>query len=274
MYTSMLNYIELLAKSLTLTVVAALPLSVMAQSSDDELPDGMLASVNGRPIPQISVDNVAQQITEAGQEADPARILDELINLEILTQAAEELDLDKEPEISATLQLQYTQTMANAYLARKGAEMTFTEEELRSEYEAQSVNVDRGEYMASHILLETSEDALKVLAEIKAGKSFADAAVEYSVDPAGENGGDLGWFVGSTMPPEFATAISTMEVGDISEEPVQSEFGYHLINLVDKRQAALPDFNSVKSGLTNLAVRKALAEHVDELKASANIKTK
>ncbi|MFK7995995.1 MAG: peptidylprolyl isomerase [Granulosicoccus sp.] len=270
----MLNHTAQIAKALVLTVSAALPVNAIAQSSDENLPEGVLASVNGRPIPQISVDNVAQQIVEAGQEADPARILDELINLEVLTQAAEELNLDKEPEISATLQLQYTQTMANAYLARKSADMTFTEEELRAEYEAQSENVDRGEFKASHILLESSEDALKVLAELDSGKPFADAAAEHSIDPAGEdNGGDLGWFVGSTMVPEFAAAIATMEVGEISKQPVQSEFGYHIIYLVDKRDAALPDFNSVKSGLTNLAVRRALAEHVDALKATANIKT-
>lgn len=270
----MLNTTALFAKALLLALSTALPLSVMAQSTDEKLPEGVLASVNGRPIPQISVANVAQQITEAGEEADPAKILDELINLEILTQAAEALELDKEPEISATLQLQYTQTMANAYLASKGADMTFTEAELRAEYDSQSANVDRGEYKASHILLESSQAAIRVLAELNAGKSFAAAAAEYSIDPAGENGGDLGWFVGSTMVPEFAAAIETMEVGAVSDEPVKSEFGYHIINLVDKREAALPDFNSVKSGLTNLAVRRALAEHVDELKAAANIKTR
>lgn len=270
----MLNLTARFAKALVLTVSAVLPLYAMAQSGDAALPDGVLASVNGRPIPRISVENVAQQITEAGQEADPARILEELINLEILTQAAEKLDLDKEAEISATLQLQYTQTMANAYLARKGSDMTFTEEELRTEYEAQSANVDRGEFKASHILLESAEAAAKVLAELEAGKSFADAAAEHSIDPAGENGGDLGWFVGSTMVPEFAAAVATMAVGDVSQEPVKSEFGYHIINLVDKRNAALPDFNSVKTGLTNLAVRRALAEHVDDLKAAADIKTR
>ena len=75
------------------------------------------------------------------------------------------------------------------------------------------------------------------------------------------------------MVPEFANAVAAMAVGDISDEPVETEFGYHIIQLVDKREAALPPFDSVKSGLTNLAVRKALAEHVEELKAAANINT-
>ncbi|MFK7858626.1 MAG: peptidylprolyl isomerase [Granulosicoccus sp.] len=269
----MQNPTTLIAKALLLTTSAALSFHAIAQSAGEKLPDGILASINGRPIPQISVDNIAQQMTEAGEEANPERILDELINLELLTQAAEELDLDKLPEISATLQLQYTQTMANAYLASKSAELTFTEEQLRAEYDTQSANVDRSEFKASHILLENADDALKVIAELDAGKSFDEAAREYSIDPAGEeNGGDLGWFVGSTMVPEFAEAIAIMEVGDVSREAVKSEFGYHIINLVDKREASLPDFNSVKTGLNNLAMRRALAEHVDELRAAANIK--
>lgn len=262
-----------LPKLIVLAASVALPYSVAAQSTDEALPPGVLASVNGRPIPQLSVDSVAQQISDAGQEVDQQRILDELIDLEVLTQAAEQLNLDKEAEIGAALQLQYTQTMANAYLARKSEEYTFTDEQLRAEYEEQTANVDRNEFKASHILVESTEDADKVLADLAGGKSFTDAAAEYSIDATSENGGDLGWFVGATMVPEFAEAIATMQSGDVSETAVKSEFGYHIINLQDKREAALPDFNSVKAGLSNLAMRKALQEHVAELKASANIKS-
>lgn len=249
-----------------------------AQDTDKDaagvVPEGAVASVNGRPIPELSVDNVAQQITAGGQEADEALILDELINLEILTQAAEQLGLDKTPEISAALQLQYTQTMANAYLASKGAEMSFSEDELKAEYEAQSSNLDRAEYRASHILLETREEAEKVIAELAAGKSFDDLARENSIDPAGENGGDLGWFQANTMVPEFTSAVAVMEVGETSKTPVESEFGFHVIKLAERRDAALPDYDSVKTGLKNLAVRKALAKHVEELRAAADVQTR
>lgn len=243
-------------------------------NSEDNLPEGVLASVNGRPIPQLSVDNVAQQITDSGQQAEPEQILEELINLEVLTQAAEELELDKQAEVSATLQLQYTQTMANAYLASKGAEMSFSDEELRAEYDAQSAAADRAEFLASHILLESEEDAAKVLEQLAADKDFAELAGQYSIDPTGESGGDLGWFQSSTMVPEFADAIAAMEVGDVSTTPVESQYGFHIIKLMDKRNAALPDFEAVKPGLTNLLVRKALAEHVDALKAAADIKAR
>ena len=262
-----------LAPALAIYLSTVISPVAMAQTDDASSTDGVVAMVNGRPIQQISLDNVARQISADGQQADPWQILEELINLEVLTQAAEELDLDKDPEISATLKLQYTQTMANAYLASKSAEMSFTDEQLRDLYDTQSASADRAEYRASHILLETQEAAAAVLAELAEGKSFTDAAAEYSIDPSSESGGDLGWFVSASMAPQFAEAVASMEVGDISEASVETEFGYHIINLVDKREAALPDFNSVKSRLTNLAVRQALAEHVEELKAAADIET-
>ena len=260
-----------LVPALAIYVSVVISPGALAQTDGPSSTDGVVATVNERPIQQISLDNVARQISADGQQADLSQILDELINLEVLTQAAEELDLDKDPEVSATLKLQYTQTMANAYLASKSAELTFTDEQLRELYDSQSESADRAEYKASHILLETQEEATKVLAEITEGESFSDAAAEYSIDPSGDSGGDLGWFVSASMTPQFAEAVAGMEVGDISEAPVETEFGYHIINLVDKREAALPDFDSVKSRLTNLAVRQALAEQVDELKAAAEI---
>ena len=258
---------------LALAAAAALPLMSMAQTTEQALPEGVLAIVNGHPILQITVASVEQQIKDNGEQADPASILEELINLEVLTQAAEELELDKEPEISAALQLQYTQTMANAYLARKGAEMTFSDDELQAEYAAQSSNVDRGEFRASHILAETLEQARQAIAQLQAGRTFSEVAREYSIDANGESGGDLGWFVGASMEPEFAEAIAQMEIGEISEKPVKTAFGYHVLNLVDKRDAALPRFETVRSGLTSLAVRRALSEHVEALKADADIRT-
>jgi peptidyl-prolyl cis-trans isomerase C len=152
--------------------------------------------------------------------------------------------------------------------------MAFSEDELRAEFDAQAAAVDRAEYRASHILLETREEAEEVIAELAAGKPFDALASTYSIDPAGENGGDLGWFQGTTMVPEFTAAVATMDVGETSSEPVESEFGFHVIRLADKREAALPDFNSVKPGLTNLAVRKALARHVEDLRKAADIQTR
>lgn len=244
-----------------------------AQSDSVALPEDVVAMVNGQPIPKAALNLVTQQMFESGEEANLGSILEELINLELLTQAAKEMKLEENPDIAATLRLQHTQTIANAYLAEKSAQMTFSDETLQAEYDIQIAESEEYELRASHILLETEEEAQAVIEELTDGKSFLEAASEHSIDPAGESGGDLGWFAGASMSEEFYAAAAQMEIGDISEEPVKTDFGYHIINVVDKRKAAPPAFDVVKSQLKNLAIRRALAEHVEELRAAAEIET-
>lgn len=268
-----LKPIALINQSLLFSVFMIFATQAMAQSANGDLTEDVVAIVNGQPIPKAAMNLVTQQMFESGQEANLGNILEELINLEVLTQAAAKLKLEDNPDIAATLQLQRTQTIANAYLAEKSAQMTFSDEELRAEYDVQVAESEEYELKAAHILLETEEDAQAVLTELTAGKTFAEAAREHSIDPAGETGGDLGWFAGATMSEAFYAAAIEIDVGGVSEEPVQTEFGYHIINVTDKRKATPPAFDVVKSQLKNLAIRRALAEHVEELRAAADIKT-
>ena len=243
------------------------------EDADGELPEGALAIVNGRTVPMLSLENVYRQLVgQGGEEPDRERIAEELIDLEVLTQAAEALSLDERPEIAAALQLQYTRTMANAYLAEIGDELSFSEEELRAEYERQRANVDDEEYRASHILLESEEDAEAVIDELADGADFAELAASRSIDPAGQNnGGDLGWFRPGSMVPEFVAAIERMEVGETSEEAVETDFGFHVIRLDEKRGAALPGFESVRQGLREILLRDRLAERLDALRNEARV---
>lgn len=235
------------------------------------LPDDTRAIVNGQAITDTQIDNVAEQIIASGQAADRDNILDELINLEVLSQAALDMGLDQQAEVAASLKLQFTQTLANAYLAQQGADMQFSDEELRAEYDAQSANVDTAEYRASHILLDSADQAQAVIDALAEGEAFDELAAERSIDPSGATGGDLGWFQAATIGPALAEAVADMEVGETSDSPIQTDYGYHVLQLTDRRQAALPDFESVRSGLSSLAVRKALARHVEELRSAADV---
>lgn len=235
------------------------------------LDEGVVAIVNGSPISAIAVDNVASQLSETGEQGDPETILNELINMEVLTQAAEKIELEKSPEVAAAINLQYTQTMANAYLAKISSELTFTDEELRAEYDLQTANVDTAEYRAAHILVSNQETADDVLADLADGKDFAAMAKLYSTDPTGQSGGDLGWMQGTSLPPEIAEAIAPLETGEHAPYAVQTDYGLHIIKLVDKRNAALPDFEAVKPGLNDLLARKALAAHMQKLRNDAVI---
>jgi len=235
------------------------------------LPEGTVATVNGKPVFAESLTTVMQQFQANNQPVDEARVLDEIINMEVLTQEAEKIGLDKDPDIMAALKLQYVQTMANAYLAKVADDIEVSEEELRAMYDEQAAALDEDEFRASHILLETKEDADNVLKLLAEGREFAELAQEFSTDPAGANGGDLGWFRDGAMVAEFFEAAKAMEVGTTSTAPVKTEFGYHIINLVDKRSGSLPDYETVKEGMTNLAVRGKMNDLMDKLISEADI---
>ena len=242
----------------------------MAQDAG-KLPDGVAALVNGRPVSELSVENVMTQIAGQGETPERQQILTELINLEVLTQAAEKLGLNEKAEVAAALHLQYTQSMSNAYLSVVGQDIEVTDEELRAEYDSQAQNVKADEYNASHILLESEADAKAVIDEIANGADFAQLAIDRSTGPTGQNGGNLGWFQANSMVPEFSAALATMEKGEMSKAPVKTEFGWHVIKLNNTRSAATPDFESVKAGLKNIVVRNRLAQKLGELIDEADI---
>lgn len=238
-------------------------------------PDDVAATVNGKPISALLADRVGEQLAAQGQQPNRQQIVDELINLEILTQEAENIKLNEKHEVATALHLQYTQTMANAYLAEFSNDLEITEEQIRAEYEKQIADLKISEYNASHILLETEEDAKMVIAELKSGGDFAELAKTHSTGPTGTSGGDLGWFQPDNMVPEFSAALTTLEVGNSTADPVQTEFGWHVIQMNDTRAATKPDYSpAVKGGIQNTLLRKALSAHVAELRAAAKVEMK
>ncbi len=256
----------------TLLAVTSAPMSVaFAQNAATALPEGVAATVNGKPVSELAVTNVMTQISNQGETPNREQIISELINLEVLTQAAEELGLDKKPAVAAALHLQYTQSMSNAYLSEVGQGIEVTDSELRAEYDKQAANVNADEYNASHILLDTESEAKDVIDALAKGGDFATLAKERSTGPTGENGGNLGWFQAGSMVAEFSNALATMKPGDTSSEPVQTQFGWHVIKLNDSRTAAAPDFASVKDGIKNIVVRDRLAKIMDDLIKKADV---
>lgn len=259
-----------LAPAFLLTTVVAL-LVPHTSSFAATLDENVLATVNGNPISSIAVNNVIEQITSSGETANSENILNELINLEVLTQAAEKIDLDKVPAVAAAVQLQYTQTMANAYLARISSEFSFSDAELRAEYEVQTKKVDQSEYQTSHILVGNLDTANEVIKDLNAGEEFEAMAKLHSSDASGQSGGDLGWVQSSALPAEFIAVIAELDIGAFSQTAIKTDYGFHVIRLNDKRDASLPDFQSVEKGLMDLLARKALAKHLDDLRSEAQI---
>ncbi|PID61539.1 MAG: peptidylprolyl isomerase [Gammaproteobacteria bacterium] len=230
-----------------------------------------VASVNGRPISATLVERVTRQLEESGKDDDRTRVVDELVNLELLAQHAEWIDLDKQPNIAASLRLQRMQTLANAYLAHKSEVITFSEEDLMAEYERQRAATDNAEYRASHILLESRDAAEAVRQRLENGEDFAQLAASESTDPSSVSGGDLGWFRAGSMNPEIIEAVKPLAPGERVDDIIETEFGFHLVLLTDKRDRPLPAFEEVREQLRESALRNALAEHVEALRDRASI---
>jgi peptidyl-prolyl cis-trans isomerase C len=205
-----------------------------------------------------------------GNFSDKA-ITDEMIATEILRQEAINIGIDKRPEIIEQIKRQESNILINTLMTEKFADLSFTEEELESEYDRLLGLSDFNEYKARHILLQTEDDAKVVIEELKAGANFEELAKEKSQGPSAPNGGDLGWFKAETMVPPFSAAVRKMEKGSYTPEAVKTRFGWHVILLEDKRTTEQPKYEDVKQNLQQSLTRQKIEKYVEELEAKSTI---
>ncbi|MDH3195191.1 MAG: peptidylprolyl isomerase, partial [Hyphomicrobiales bacterium] len=189
----------------------------------------------------ITADDVGQAAADFSQELAqvPAErrqsiLIDVLVDMALLAQAAEAAGLDKEPGFQRRLDFLRTRALRNLYV-EKEIVGTITPEDIKAEYDKQSATFQpQEEIRARHILVASKEEAEALIAELDAGKDFADLAKEKSTGPSGPNGGDLGRFSRGRMVPEFEAAAFDLEAGTHSVEPVETQFGWHVIKVEEK----------------------------------------
>jgi len=198
-------------------------------------------------------------------------ITDELIATEILRQEAINTGINTRPDIIEAIKRQESNILINKLMSEKFADLKFTDEELKAEFDRLMGLSDFNEYKARHILMQTEEEAKVVIEELKAGGNFEELAKSKSQGPSAPNGGDLGWFKAETMVPPFAEAISKMEKGAYSSEGVNTRFGWHVILLEDKRTTEKPEFDAVKQNVQQNLTRQTIEKYVDELQAKSTI---
>jgi peptidyl-prolyl cis-trans isomerase C len=269
-------------RSTLLVVAAAALLTACTRPSGDTAgsatPAGSttaVATVNGKPISSEMFDVFLRAVTgkpsaEVSAE-EKEQLLDQLISMTLAAEAAQKDGLDKDADVKARLDLLHTQILAEAATEKYAETHPISEEALKAEYDQQIASMPK-EYKARHILVDDKETAESLIRDIKAGGDFAKLAEKESKDSgSAQQGGDLGWFSPQTMVKPFADAVTGMEVGSITEEPVQSEFGWHVIQLEEVRSPQPPAFEDVKQQVEMLARRKGLQTYLDELRASAKI---
>jgi len=244
-------------------------------SSDSALGPGQVATVNGERIPEslfrFYAMNAAKKNADELTAEERAAVIEDLLRFKLLATTAEERGLLAERSMAAELEVQRLQLLARAMALRYLEENPATEAELQKIYEENLPSLAGTQYKARHILVESKEDAAGVIEQLRQGKDFVALAQEHSTGPTGPNGGDLGWFTAESMVQPVAEAVRAMQVGTYSNEPVQTDFGYHVILLEDTRTQEAPALDTVRAELTSAVDRQKLETYVQSLRTAATV---
>jgi peptidyl-prolyl cis-trans isomerase C len=232
------------------------------------------ATVNGVVITQSQVDQIIKQ-RSGGQPVSPDMrkgLVDNLVLQAVVAQEAAKQGLDKSPAFLEQMETMRQASLANAYVEDWAQKNPVTDEMLAAEYERLKSQAGT-EYKARHILVEKEEDAKAIIATLKKSPGDFEKLAKAKTKDTGSkaSGGDLGWFDARRMVPEFGAAVAKLEKGKFTEEPVKSQFGYHVILLDDSRTPEPPPLESVKQQLSQQLQQQNMRKQIDALKAAAKI---
>ena len=252
--------------TLAFSLVAALSFSAWSQN---------LAVVNGKPVPLSRVEALKQQVERSGRPVTPeilAQIKEELIAREIFMQEARKRGLETSEDYKAQIELARQSLLIRELFANFQKKNPITETEIKAEYDKFVAANGGKEYRARHILVDKEEEAKALMAELKKGAKFEDLAKKASKDPgSGANGGDLDWANASSYVAEFSNAMVKLEKGQLTDTPVKSQFGYHIIRVDDVREAQLPKLEEVKPQITQQLTQSKLGKFQEDLRSKAKV---
>ena len=236
---------------------------------------GPVATVNGIVIPRQRLDQVVRQQTARGaadSEGLRAQVRDALINNELLVQEANRTGLAKKPEVQQQIDLTRQEVIANAAVAEYLRTHPVSDADVQKEYEKARAQTGDKEYRARHILVATEDEAKSVLADLKKGGKFEEIAQKRSLDEGTKpKGGDLDWNVPSNFDKAFADAMVKLDKGKMTDVPVRSRFGFHVIQLDDVRPVSFPKIDQVKQQIQQSIVAQRVDAYLRELRGKAKI---
>ncbi|MBB1604882.1 MULTISPECIES: peptidylprolyl isomerase [unclassified Variovorax] len=253
------------------TLAAALVLSAASVGAFAQ----NVAIVNGKAVPKARMEVLAQQLAAAGRPVTPEmepQLREEVIAREVFMQEAQKQSLDASDDYRAQLELARQAILIRALFDNYRKTHPVTDADVQAEYDKFVAANGGKEYKARHILVETEDEAKKIIADLKKGAKFEDIAKKQSKDPgSGANGGDLDWANPASFVPEFSEAMIKLGKGETTPAPIKSQFGYHIIRVDDIRQAELPKIDEVKPQITQQLQQQRLQKYQEELRAKAKI---
>lgn len=247
-----------------------------AQPAPKPAPDTVLAVVNGQPITEadldLAIDDLDQQFARLPEEQKRAAALSAVIEIRLMAADATAKGIDKDADMQRRLAF-LQQRALHAAVIDKEVQAKITDEEIRARYDKEIAGqTAENEVRARHILVKTKEEADAIIKELDAGKKFEDIAKDKSTDPgSGANGGDLGYFSAGQMVPEFEKAAFDLAPGTYTKTPVQTQFGFHIIKVEDKRAKQPPAFDEVKDQVRSLVLRDKYLAFIKGLREAAKI---
>lgn len=258
-----------------LATLAAACSQEVANTPASNLGSTRVAVVNGKPLAESVVRTYVlaterQHLDDLSSE-DRERVINDVIGLELLAQEAEKQGLTDSRSLAAQIELQRLQLVARAMASDYTQKNPPTEADIRAIYDENLPRLSGQQFKARHILVSTKAEADAVIEELNQGGDFVELAEARADGPTGPNGGALDWFTLDSLPPSFAAAVRQMTVGSYSREPVQTDFGYHVILLEDMRQQEPPPLESLRADLTEAAGRKRLDDYIKSLRDDATV---
>jgi peptidyl-prolyl cis-trans isomerase C len=234
-----------------------------------------VATVNGKPIPAAKVDQVVKQVVAQGKATDSPQLREaikkDLIGREVLIQEADKQGVGARPEVKNAIDNARQSIIINAMLADYVKKNPVKDADIAAEYNKFKAQVGDKEYHARHILVENEADAKAIIAKLKGGAKFEDLAKQSKDPGSAQNGGDLDWASPASFVPEFSKAMTSLQKGAITETPVKTQFGYHVIKLEDTRAAKIPPLEEVKQQVAEQLQQRKLAAFREELMKKAKI---
>jgi peptidyl-prolyl cis-trans isomerase C len=234
-----------------------------------------LAIVNGKPVPKARMDVLASQIAKSGRPISPemeGQLKDEVIAREIFMQEAQKRGLDASDDFRNQMELARQTLLIRELFADYQKKNPVTDADVQAEYDKFAKANGGKEYRARHILVEKEDEAKAIIANLKKGQKFEDLAKKQSKDPgSGANGGDLDWANASSYVPEFSQALVKLNKGQLTQEPVKTQFGWHVIRVDDIRDAQLPKLDEIKPQITQSLQQQKLAKFQQDLRQGAKV---
>lgn len=237
-----------------------------------------VATVNGKAITQKQLDDFVGLLVEQGAQDSPQlreQVKQEMIGRLVAVQAAEKAGIDKQAAVKQEIELARQGILVRALMADHLKKHPVTDADVQAEYdEIKKAQEGRQEYKLRHILVKEEQAAKDIIASIKGKKTTFDAAAKKdSIDPgSGAKGGDLGWGPSSNYVPEFAQAVEKLKKGEMTDTPVQTQFGWHVIQVEDSRPVSLPDLKDVKPQIEEMLRQDKLMQFQEGLMKSADVK--